>query len=119
LGECEFEPDVIILEAEPEQLMWLALAVMYENGERLQFQTSVVQATCVDCTVVPHKTQKINATLGCTGCREASNIATVEGLMGIPFVQLELVMQNLLRLSEKVIPKNRSKPSYERFKENA
>lgn len=117
LAEVDYEPHVVVFEAEPERLMWIGLASMYETGERLQVSTSVVQATCVDATVVPFKTQKLNFALGCTGCREASNIDNTEAVMGIPMVQLATVIQNLKRLAEKVIPQNRSKLVYERYKE--
>ncbi|MEA1961486.1 MAG: DUF169 domain-containing protein [Bacillota bacterium] len=117
LGEVDYEPHVVVIEAETERLMWLGLASMHDTGERLQFNTSVVQATCVDATVVPFVSKKVNATLGCTGCREASNIDFTEGVIGIPFGQLERVIANLSRLSEKVIPQNRSKLAYQRYKE--
>ncbi|HZK43143.1 MAG TPA: DUF169 domain-containing protein [Syntrophomonadaceae bacterium] len=114
---ADFVPDVVVIEAEMEQLMWIGLAYVYETGERMQFTTSVVQATCVDATVVPFLSNKINATLGCTGSREASDIKPTEGVIGIPFTQLETVVRNLNQLSEKVIPKNRSKLVYERYKD--
>ena len=115
LGACEFEPDVVVVEAAPENLMWLALASIYTTGERLNFSTSVVQATCVDSTVVPFKTGQPNAVLGCTGCREATDLELTENLLGIPFKFMTSVAENLEDI-EDIIIHNRSKGAYERFK---
>ncbi|NLB51478.1 MAG: DUF169 domain-containing protein [Syntrophomonadaceae bacterium] len=117
LASCEFEPVVVLVEAPPENLMWVALALIYTTGERLQFSTSVVQATCVDSTVVPFTTGRLNATLGCIGCREATDLMPVENLIGIPYLLLPVIMENLSAMEE-VIDKNRTKSIYERFKKN-
>lgn len=114
LNSCEYQPDVILVEAEPERLMWLALAAIYTTGERLQFSTSVVQATCVDATVVPFTTGQPNATLGCTGCREATDLAVTENLIGIPFSLLPMITENLQNMQD-MMAKNRSKSIYKRF----
>jgi uncharacterized protein (DUF169 family) len=114
LALAEFEPDVVLVEAPPENLMWLALAYIYTTGERLQFSTSIVQATCVDCTVIPFTGGKINATLGCSGCREATDLHVTENMIGIPYASLSPLVDNLVNMKE-VIAKNRSKSVYERF----
>lgn len=114
LATCEFEPDLVVVEAAPENLMWLALAYTYTIGERFQFSTSVVQATCVDSTIVPFKTGKPNATLGCNGCREATDMEQTENVMGIPFALLPTIVDNLEDMQD-VIIHNRSKSIYKRF----
>lgn len=114
LAACEFEPDVVVVEAAPENIMWLALASTYTTGERLQFSTSVVQAVCVDSTVVPFTTGKPNATLGCTGCREGTDLEQTENMIGIPFQVTSSVIDNLKDM-EDVILRNRSKSVYQRF----
>lgn len=118
LGEIDWEPDVIVIEAQPEAVMWLSLAEAYQSGQRLQFSTSVVQATCVDATVVPFSTGRANGSFGCTGCREATDLAFNEALIGLPGTHLDDIINNLKDLQEKVIPKNRSKPVYKRFMGN-
>ncbi len=116
LRSCEFQPDVVLVEAVPENLMWLALASIYTTGERLQFSTSVVQATCVDSTIVPFTTGRPNATLGCTGCREATDLQPSENLIGIPFSVWSGIIKNLANMQD-IIAKNRRKGSFKRFKE--
>jgi uncharacterized protein (DUF169 family) len=106
------EPDVVIVEGLPEQLMWLALACVHETGGRLEFSTAVLQATCVDAAILPFLTGKPNATLGCYGCREATDLAAEECVMGIPGILLHTVVTNLRRLAGKAIPRVRAKGAY-------
>ena len=112
LGQSPFEPDVVVLESAPEHLMWVALAQVFETGGRLEFSTAILQATCVDVTIVPFLTQKLNASLGCYGCREATNLAERECVLGFPTKDLETIVSSLKKLSEKAIPRVRGKAIY-------
>jgi len=111
------EPDVVIVEGLPEQLMWLALACVHETGGRLEFSTGVLQATCVDAAILPFVTGKMNASFGCYGCREATDLAEEECVLGIPGHMLDNVTMNLERLAAKAIPKVRGKSTYRHFEE--
>jgi len=111
------EPDVVIVEGLPEQLMWLALACVHETGGRLEFSTAVLQATCVDAAILPFVTGKMNASFGCYGCREATDLAAEECVMGIPGHMLDSVTLNLERLAVNAIPKVRVKATYRHFEE--
>lgn len=115
IGTSEYEPDVIIIESKPEHLMWLSLASIYETGERLQFDSAIFQATCVDSTVIPFIRKKINSTLGCYGCREATNIKEEENMIGIPIEQLNSIILNLEKLSEKPMKRARLKEAFNSF----
>jgi len=115
LSKMEMIPDVIVVEAAPEIIMWLSLAAIYHTGERLNLSTSIVQATCVDATVIPFKSGKPNGSFGCTGCRESTDLGTIEALMGFPGKDLSVIIENLKLLAENVIPKNRNKPIFNNF----
>ncbi len=112
LGEAPFEPDVVVLESDVEHLMWVALALVFETGGRLPFDTAILQATCVDATIIPFVFQRLNASLGCYGCREATNLAEGESVLGFPFRDLEKIVTSLEKLNEKAIPRARSKTVY-------
>lgn len=45
LENATFRPDVIIIEDEPEKIMWINLAAIHETGGRLSFSSAVFQ-TC-------------------------------------------------------------------------
>ena len=115
LSEIEIEPDVVVIESEPEHLMWIALAFIFKTGERLSFSSAIFQATCVDSTVIPFAKDTINSTLGCYGCRDATNIEDSECLMGLPYHMLDELVGNLQSLSEKAMKKARAKDAYHSF----
>ena len=115
LVDMEVHPDVIVVESEPEHLMWVALASIYKTGQRLEFSSAIFQATCVDCTVLPFVTKRVNASLGCYGCRDATNMQESECLIGIPSEMIDEVVENLESLSQKALPKARGKEAYHSF----
>jgi len=119
LSEVDFEPDLIVLETVPEQLMWLSLAVIHQQGGRLQFSTNVSNGACVDITVVPQQTQALNVSLGCYGCRNATSIPAEHLLAGFPAKLLPEIIASLQSLSDKVIPRSREKKAYARVKSSA
>jgi len=112
LGQAPFEPDVVVLESVVEHLMWVALAQVFETGGRLEFSTAILQATCVDGTIIPFLQQKLHASLGCYGCREATNLAEGECVLGFPMRDLESIVSSLQKLNEKAIPRVRGKAIY-------
>ena len=112
LGQTPFEPDVVVLEAAVEHLMWVALADVFETGGRLEFSTGILQATCVDGTIIPFLSQEIHASLGCYGCREATNLAESECVLGFPIKDLEHIVNSLQKLNERAIPRVRGKAIY-------
>ena len=112
LGQAPFEPDVVVLESVVEHLMWVALADVFETGGRLEFSTAILQATCVDGTIIPFLTQKIHASLGCYGCREATDLTESECVLGFPIKDLDSIVNSLLRLNERALPRVRGKAVY-------
>ena len=112
LGETPFDPDVIVVESVVEHLMWIALALVRETGGRLQFSTAILQATCVDATTIPFLTQKMNASLACYGCREATDLREGEAVLGFPLKDLETIVGSLRALHEKAIPRVRLAAPY-------
>jgi len=119
LGEAPYEPDVVVLEARPEHLMWVALASVRQEGGRLNFSTAILQATCVDGTILPFLSGKLNASLGCYGCREATNMSEAECVLGFPGRDLERIVRELEELANKAMPRVRGKSVYNALLERA
>lgn len=113
LGDSPYEPDVVVMESKPEHLMWIALASVRTTGGRLDFSTAILQATCVDGTILPFVQQKLNASLGCYGCREATDMAESECILGLPGTDLERVVDQLEELSSKAMARVRGKAVYQ------
>jgi uncharacterized protein (DUF169 family) len=103
-------PDIIIVEDDPEKLMWIALAYLHTTGgERIESSTAILQATCVDSTIIPFLKNRVNLTYGCYGCRDATDLSEKEAIMGFPESYLPLIMEHLKYLKEKAIPRSRDK----------
>jgi len=103
-------PDVIVVEGRPEQLMWLLLADLnVSGGRRRRADTAVLQATCVDATIIPHLEGRMNFTLGCYGCREATDLGPEETVIGFPGQHLEALGRALGSLNAKAISRSRSR----------
>jgi len=115
LEECEEIPHVVVLEDEVEKLMWVALAYLNEAGGRLDFSTSILQAACVDSVVLPFLSGRINMSFGCYGCRDATDAAPSEALLGFPGKKLEMVTGNLSFLKTRAIDRSRAKNVYKAF----
>ena len=74
VDKFSYIPDVIIVEDEPE-LMWIALAYLHvTGGKRIESSTAILQATCVDSTIIPFLEQRLNLVYGCYGCRDTTDL---------------------------------------------
>ena len=115
-------PDVIVLEGPPESLMWVALADLdLDGGARRRADTAVLQATCVDAVVIPYLERRLNFSLCCYGCREATDLGMEETVLGFPGDRLSSIIASLRVLQEKAIPRSRAKAvfRYHQAKENS
>lgn len=103
-------PDAVVVEGEPEALMWLLLAdVNVTGGARRWGDTAVLQAVCVDATIVPVLLGRLNFSLGCYGCREATDMAPGEAIVGLPGVLVVPLAAAVEHHATRAIPASRSK----------
>ena len=107
-------PDVVVVEGPPEALMWLALADLnVAGGVRRRGDTAILQATCVDATLIPYLEQRLNFSLGCYGCREATDLGPNESVLGFPGARLEPLLAALESLANKAVGRSRAKSAFE------
>lgn len=110
LEEMEIKPDIVVIEDETEKLMWIALANLnVHGGKRIESTTAILQATCVDATIIPYKQQKLNLSFGCYGCRDATDIKQGETVLGFPFIDFEKIVEYIEYLNKKAIGNSRGK----------
>jgi uncharacterized protein (DUF169 family) len=57
----------------------------------------------------------MNFSLGCYGCREATDLDTGEAVLGFPGVLLPELAAALEQLAEKAVPRSRAKAAYEQM----
>lgn len=113
LGLAPRLPDVVVVEGPVEPLMWLALADLnVHGGKRRTGETAILQAACVDATIVPQREQRLNFALGCYGCREATDLAPGETVVGFPGSLLDPLVPALSMLTAKAVGRSRSKAVY-------
>jgi uncharacterized protein (DUF169 family) len=106
-------PEIVVVEDEVEKLMWIALSSLHtKGGTRVQASTAVLQATCVDSTVIPYLENRLNIGYGCYGCRDATDIGPNETVLGFPAAMLEKIVEHLEFLASKAIPTSRSKRAF-------
>ncbi|MDD3270198.1 MAG: DUF169 domain-containing protein [Syntrophomonadaceae bacterium] len=117
LESAQFEPHIVIIQGPPASLMWIIIADNYDNGERYSFTTAVSQGVCVDATVVPFLTGKINLTMGCYGSRGATDQKTEEILLGVPFPRLDRIVELLPELKGSIIKRTGEQAAYHRLME--
>ena len=83
-------PEIVVVEDEVEKLMWIALSSLHaKGGARVQSSTAILQATCVDSTIIPYLENRLNIGYGCYGCRDATDIGPNETVLGFPAAMLE------------------------------
>jgi len=110
LEMATIEPDIVVVEDETEKLMWLALANLnLKGGQRIESSTAILQATCVDATTIPYIQQKFNMSMGCYGCRDATDICPSETVLGFPFKDFAGIAEHIEMLGQKAIPNSRGK----------
>ncbi len=112
LAKAEFEPQVVVFQGRPFNIMWLMAAENYKRGTRLNFSTALCQGTCVDAVIVPFLNGDINLSLACYNSRNATDIGEDEILIGIPYEHLGDIVYALPRLKSSIITRSRAKPMY-------
>jgi uncharacterized protein (DUF169 family) len=113
LHEATTFPDVIVIEDAVEKLMWVSLAYLnVTGGERIESSTAVLQAICVDSTIIPYLEERLNQGYGCYGCRDATDLGMHETVLGFPGSLLAAITEHLELLAEKAIPTSRSKRAW-------
>ncbi|MDD2620306.1 MAG: DUF169 domain-containing protein [Syntrophomonadaceae bacterium] len=117
LDSSPFEPDIVILQGPPAQLMWIVIADNYDNGERYSFSTAVSQGVCVDVSIVPFLTGKLNLSIGCYGSRGATDQKADEILLGVPFARLARIIDLLPELKGSIMKRTNEQGSYKRLQE--
>ncbi len=80
-----------------------------EPAGRRTSTTAVLQATCVDATLIPFVQKKFNMSFGWYGCRDATDIGPNETVLSFPFNELERIAETIKFLQKKAIPNSRGK----------
>ena len=109
LAQAKATPDVVIVVGDAEQMMWLTMSASYYTGKRFNYRVSGYNSLCVEATLFPYTDGEMNISLGCYGCRAASDLPGDQMFMGIPYAMMPTVISGLRKLAKKAIPESRAK----------
>lgn len=109
LSSAASDPQVIAVTCLPEQAMWLLMSSSYYTGHRHELHASGYNAQCVETTLLPFTSKKINVSFGCYGCRASSDVSDDYLFVGIPVEQMEATIKGLKELGSKTIKQSRNK----------
>jgi uncharacterized protein (DUF169 family) len=109
LNKAATTPQVIAVVAQPEQVMWLLMSSSYYSGHRHELHASGYNAQCVETTLLPYTTGKLNISFGCYGCRASSDVGDDLMFVGIPVQLMDEVIAGLKELGKKAIKQSRAK----------
>lgn len=115
LDEADFEPQVVILQGKPAALMWVLIADNHQKGNRYTFTTAVSQGVCVDTAIIPFLEGRSNLSLSCYGGRGATDQGEDEVLLGVPFKDLESIVEVLPGLKNNIMKRGMEKGAYKRL----
>lgn len=89
-----FEPDIVLIYANPAQMILIINALQFENYERLQF-FCVGESSCSDAIAQCYLSGKPSLTIPCYGERRYGHAQDDELVMALPPSMMEKVVQNL------------------------
>jgi uncharacterized protein (DUF169 family) len=84
LEKTPFDPQVVIIVANPWAMLKLAQSTLFRLGGRIEAEFAGIQSVCADACAQTYLTGKVNFSLGCDGSRKFSGIEDSELVMGIP-----------------------------------
>ena len=101
LASLSVAPQLVIMETDPEQTMWLLYAANYQQGGPQQLpQSGGVAGGCADTTVVPVVNGETNLTFLGLGCRIKSGIPAQHLLVGLPFNKIDEIADHLEKMAK-------------------
>jgi uncharacterized protein (DUF169 family) len=99
LEMANFNPDIIVLIAEPKDAMTLSQAIVYPLGGRVNANYAGIQSVCADIVAGPFTTSTPNFTLGCTGSRKIAKIKDDEMVIGLNGETIDEIVKSLEAIS--------------------
>lgn len=104
-------PQVVVVTANSEQVMWLLYAVNYRKGGRMNLpQSGGALGGCADITALPMTEGAANVTFLGLGCRVKSAIDACDLMMGMPGEDIGMVSEHIGKMAKpiKMLQKQRT-----------
>lgn len=91
----ETAPDVVLIVTDTKNLMRLIQGYTYMYGMQANFNMTGNQAVCVESTVYPMQTGRMNVSMFCSGTRYLAKWKNTEAMAGIPFDKFDGVIEGV------------------------
>lgn len=99
LDRFDVQPDVVIIVANSMNMMRLIQGYAYHFGQLKNIKMAGNQAICQECTSYPFEMNQPNVSMLCAGTRKAAKWESDEIAMGIPFNQLDKIIDGVRKTS--------------------
>lgn len=116
LEDLEIAPDVVIFIVNPYEAMRLQQGYVYHTGERIVSTTAAMQGICVEVTVEPYLTGRMNVSSLCPSTRFLAKWKDEEMSIGIPFEKFKATVEGVIATINTTDLKERKEEIIERFK---
>jgi len=95
LEKTPFDPQVVLIVANPWTMLKLAQSVLFSIGGRINAEFAGIQSVCADACAQTYLNGQVNFSLGCDGSRKFSGIEDGEMVVGIPAELLPEITESL------------------------
>jgi uncharacterized protein (DUF169 family) len=95
LEAFELAPDIVLIVTDTKNLMRLIQGYTNMYGMHSNFNMIGNQAVCVECTVNPLQTGKMNISMFCSGTRYLARWKNTEAMAGIPYPIFSRVIEGV------------------------
>ena len=95
LEKTPFDPQVVLIVANPWTMLKLAQSVLFRVGGRINAEFAGIQSVCSDACAQTYLNGQVNFSLGCDGSRKFSGIEDGEMVVGIPAELLPEITESL------------------------
>lgn len=103
LAQMTLDPELVILEVNPEEAMWILYGANYKTGGVQNLpQSGGVAGGCADVTTVVLNTGRVNVTFLGLGCRLKSAIPASNIQLGLPWPLLGQIVDNLEKMKKPI-----------------
>ncbi|GKX53898.1 hypothetical protein SOASR030_00100 [Leminorella grimontii] len=106
----DYNPDLVIVIANAANAMRLIQGYSYHYGQLKNVKITGNQAICQECTSYPFEMNQVNISLLCSGTRQVSKWDDDEMGIGIPFNQLDKIVDGI-RQTSNPMDNNKTKKS--------
>ena len=91
----EKDPDIVLIVSDTKNIMRIIQGYTYMHGMQPHFNMTGNQAVCVECTMYPMQTGRINISMFCSGTRYLAKWKNTEAMAGIPFKKFSSVIEGV------------------------